>query len=119
MTQDILFLEKSFILKECMSNKEWLDNIIHDNFIECGKSGLLFDKKGTVEFLLSCNDNRDITIYNFECQNIDNNTWLVHYITKSDVELYYRTSIWGMDKNLKLLYHQATKLNEQVELTKF
>ncbi|MBQ8043975.1 MAG: nuclear transport factor 2 family protein [Clostridia bacterium] len=117
---EILFLEKSLFKHEYISNGKWLENTIHDKFAECGKSGLLYNKKGIVKFLLSCSQDRDITICNFECEKVDDNTWLVHYITKSNNgELYYRTSIWVKDNNLKLLYHQATKLNVDVELTEF
>lgn len=119
MENEILLLEKSLFNIEYMSNREWLDNIVHNNFIKCGKSGMLFDKKVTVDFLLSCDDNRNITIYNFECKNIDKNTWLAHYVTKSDDKLYYRTSIWIMDNNFKLLYHQATELNTPIVLKEF
>ena len=34
-----------------MNDVNYLDSIIDDNFIECGKSGLFFDKKVTVERL--------------------------------------------------------------------
>ena len=102
-----------------MSNSEWLNKIIHDNFQECGKSGYLFNKNGTVNFLLECEEDRKIDIYNFRCEKIDDNTWIVNYITTVNKDKYFRTSIWVMDNNLKLLFHQASKLNFEVELIKF
>jgi len=117
MKNKILELEKSLFKVEYMSDYNYLDNIIADNFKECGKSGYLFDKKGTIDFLLSVKEDRKIDIYNFECEEITEESWLVHYITKNDTgELIYRTSIWVMKENLKLLYHQASVLKEEIKL---
>jgi len=117
MKNKILELEKSLFKVEYMSDYNCLDNIIADDFKECGKSGYMFDKKGTIEFLLSVKEDRKIDIYNFECEEITEESWLVHYITKNDTgELIYRTSIWVMKENLKLLYHQASVLKEEIKL---
>lgn len=63
-----------------------------------------------------------MTIYNFECKRIDANTYLVHYVTKSNDNLIYRTSIWtadGEDERLKILFHQASTLNAHTKLVRF
>ncbi len=120
MKNRILELEKKLFKYEYMSNKEWLEKTIHKNFKECGKSGLLFNKKDTVESLHSYTEDRKIDIYNYEYECIDTNTYLIHYITKFKGELIYRTSIWIMQEdNLKLLFHQASKLNIDIDLVKF
>jgi len=119
MEKKILDLEKSLFKYEHMSDPEWLDRVIHDKFVECGKSGRLFDKKVTVDDLRACEEDRKIEIYNFKCGQIDAKTYLVHYITKNIDDLIYRTSIWVEDDGLKLLFHQASKLNQNVELVKF
>ncbi len=120
MDKTILALEKKFFELRYISDREWLDITLHDRFYECGKSGILFDKAETIESLLSCQSNRDITIYNFECETIHESAWLVHYITQSEHKKYYRTSVWCMEtgKQMKLLFHQATRLNIDVDLRK-
>ena len=60
---NLLELEKSLFKVEFMSDLNYLDSIIDDNFIECGKSGLFFDKKVTVEELSKLDSDRDIKIY--------------------------------------------------------
>jgi hypothetical protein len=116
MKQEILELEKNLLKYEYISNKDFLEKTIHDNFLECGKSGMLFNKEVTVNELLSCKEDRNIKIYNFTCEQIDANTYLIHYITISNDKEYYRTSIWTKENNLKLLYHQATEYNEDTIL---
>ena len=116
MKEQILELEKSLFKLEYTSNKNYLENIIHQNFIECGKSGLLYDNEITIDSLLECTTDRNITIYNFTCEQIDNNTYLVHYITTTNEDKYYRTSIWKQEENLKLYFHQATKFIDKIEL---
>ncbi len=57
------------------------------------------------------------TIYNFTCNKLDGQSWIVHYMTREETgAIYYRTSIWIGQENLKLYFHQATKLKEQVDL---
>lgn len=112
--QKLLELEKSFFKYECISNRTWLESTIHDDFTECGKSGMLFNKQDTIESLLECKEDRNIEIYNFNCRRLDNNCWLVNYITITDEgQKYYRTSVWAGNENLQLYFHQATLLNEK------
>lgn len=113
---DILELEKSLFRLEYMNDVNYLDNILDDNFLECGKSGLFFDKKVTIDDLSKLESDRNIKIYNYTCDLIDTNTYLVHYITKSNDDLIYRTSIW---KSGKLYFHQASKLNCEIELIEY
>lgn len=120
MENKILDLEKLLFKYDYISKKEWLDNVIHDDFVECGKYGYLFKKAETIESLLSCNEDRNIVIYNYSCKQVDANTWMAHYITSIDnTDKFYRTSIWIKDQNLKIIFHQATKYNENVKLERF
>lgn len=116
MYETLLSLEKDFFKLSCISSREWLDAVLHDDFSEVGKSGILFDKEETMEGLLSCKSDRDIVIYNFCCEEIGENSWMVHYVTESEDGLIYRTSIWSKETRMQLRFHQATKLNCRVEL---
>lgn len=118
MLEALLDMEKRFFRRKYISDRNWLETTIHNDFHECGKSGILFDKKETVESLLSCTDDRDITIYNFEYRPVTDKCYLVHYITQDGNEKYYRTSVWVMENSLKLFYHQASRLNSDVERLK-
>lgn len=108
----LLELEKCLFKLEYISDREWLERTLHDDFCECGKSGMLFNKEDTVESLLQCTCDRNIEICNFECINITDTSWIVHFITESDNKRYYRTSVWVREENIKLLFHQATELKE-------
>lgn len=105
-------LENRFFKLKYISDRDWLGRTLHEDFCECGKSGLLFNKKMTVESLLQCRRDRNIVILDFECRKISDNCYLVHYVTESDNKRYYRTSIWVKEADIKLLFHQATELNE-------
>lgn len=113
MYNTLLNLEKSFFKLQYISDRNWLERILHDDFHECGKSGLLFGKEETVESLIKCTSDRNIVIYNFDYRTITDNSWLAHYITESDNKQYYRTSLWVEEnKTIKLLFHQATELKK-------
>jgi hypothetical protein len=110
---NILELEKSLFKYEYMSNKEYLDNIIDDNYKELGKSGLLFNKQDVINHLLNQQVDRDITIYNFSGEEISTGLFLIHYITLNNNIKIYRTSIW---RNNKILFHQASELKVDIDL---
>ncbi len=113
MRDKLLEMEKKFFSLRFISDVEWLNNVLHKDFKECGKSGILYDKQMTIESLLTCKKDRDIEIYNFEYNIADDNCWLVHYVTKSGGKDYYRTSVWIFDGHLQLLFHQATQLKKK------
>lgn len=119
MKEMILTLEKRLFQHEYIKDRAWLAEIIHVRFQECGKSGRIYDKKCVVTSLSNSGEDRNIRIYNYECTAIDANTYLIHYITKDSNALYYRTSIWVMENHLKLLFHQASRFHDEVELTLF
>ncbi len=118
MYQILLDLEKCFFKLKYTSDRAWLNKTLHDDFRECGKSGNLFNKQETVEGLLSCTEDRDIAVYNFEYNEAGDNCWLAHYITKNNGDMYYRTSVWVKNPagNIQLLFHQATLLNCDISL---
>ena len=111
MLDKILELENSLFKLEYMSNREYLDNIISDNYKELGKSGILFNKEDVVNDLLTQQQDRDIKIYDFSGEELSKDLWIVHYITYSDDNKVYRTSIWKNENdNFKILFHQASVL---------
>ena len=117
MREYLLSLEKKLFQFQYISDRNWLDAILHDAFVECGQSGRLFYKQETINTLLLCLKDRDIVIYNFDSEPLDENCWLVHYITKGrGQELIYRTSIWVMEEQMKLRFHQASCLHMDVAL---
>lgn len=112
----ILELEKSLFKLEYMSNKDYLNNILDDNYLECGKSGIFFNKEDVIRDLSVLKEDRKIIIYNYEIQDLGT-VYLVHYITLSNDNQIYRTSIWN--KDYKLLFHQASILKEDKTLIEY
>ena len=111
--ENILELEKSLFKYDYMSNKEYLNNIIADNYKELSKSGILLNKDDVVNYLLSQQRDRDIEMYNFSGEELMPNLWIVHYITLSDNKKIYRTSIW---KHNKIIFHQASEYKDDIDL---
>ena len=120
MEEKLLKLEKSLFKYEYMSNLDYLNNIIDDRYEEVGKSGKKFSKNDVINELSSIKSDRNITIYNFICNEIDKNVWLVHYITLDNNNKIYRTSIWKQyEDSVKIIFHQASQLIENIELLKY
>ncbi len=120
MNKQILKLEKSLFKYECMSDATYLDKIIDDNFIEIGKSGKKYNKEDVINDLSITKEDRKITIYNFTCEKLSEDIYLIHYITKSDKGNIYRTSIWRKEYDrVKIIFHQASFYRENVDLTEY
>ncbi len=120
MNEQILKLEKSLFKYEYMTNIEYLNKVIDDEYIEIGKSGKIFNKKEVIDELSALKEDRKITIYNFTCHTIEHNIFLVHYVTKSGNDNIYRTSIWKKENNIiKILFHQASFYKEEIELNDY
>ena len=118
MNNEILNLEKSLFKLEYMNNKDYLDSIISDDYLEIGKSGKIINKEDVIKELLTLKEDRKIDIYNFTCTQEDN-IFIVHYITLSNDNKIYRTSIWKKENNYKILFHQASILKDEIELIKY
>lgn len=111
MEEKLLALEKCFFDETFIADEKWLDSVIHCDFLEYGKSGSFFRKADTIEGLLSCSGNREIEINDFSCEEVVADCWLVHYVTESPGEKYYRTSLWVRENGcLQLRFHQASAM---------
>lgn len=120
MCDKFLKSEKQFFEYKCISDKSWLEKMLHKDFTECGKSGYIMTRAEVIKSLLKCECDRDIAVYNFESRLISDNTAIIHYYTVSDNKFVYRTSIWVKTNTWQLYFHQASVINhEQAEKIKF
>lgn len=107
--EKLLEYENLLFKKSFCSKRENLEKIFHKDFCEYGKSGKVFNRNGTINFLLNSED-RDIQILDFQVKQIDKETFIVHYKSKHNgKQLVLRTSIWICENGeLKLYFHQGT-----------
>jgi len=120
MNFKILELEKSLFKYEFLSDIAYLNEIIDDKYIEIGKSGKRFNKKDIINDLSILKEDRKIAMYNYTCDKIDENVYLIHYITKNNNDNIYRTSIWKTeDDKTKIIFHQASLYNDDVNLIEY
>lgn len=120
MNNKILELEKSLFKYEFISNIEYLNEIIDDKYLEIGKSGIKFNKKDVIKELSILKEDRKIKIYNYTCEKLEENIYLIHYITKSNGDNIYRTSIWKKEEDkVKIIFHQASLYKEDIDLMEY
>ena len=120
MNNKILEAEKSLFKYEFMSDITYLNEIIDDEYIEIGKSGKKFNKKDVIKDLSILKKDRKIIIYNFTCDKIEENIYLIHYITQSNNDNIYRTSIWKKEDDIiKIIFHQASLYKENINLIEY
>lgn len=109
--QLILGYEMDFFKKEFCDNMQNLNNRIHDEFIEFGKSGQVFDKDSIINYLNNLDSDRDIDIQSFVLKDLKDDILVANYISneKETGTKALRTSIWIKEhSDWKLYFHQGT-----------
>lgn len=115
----ILEYENDFFRKEFCKSFGNLNHRIHDEFIEFGKSGQIYNKDYIVEYLLSLDADRDIMIQDFHLNEMKDGLVIAHYITVEEKteEKTLRTSIWIKENSdWKLFFHQGTAAEQSTTL---
>ena len=112
MLEFLLKLEMSLWIEETRNNKEFLDKVLHEDFMEYGKSGKVFYKKDILEDTNTV-INAVFPFENLKVKNISDNTYLITYVVtiKENNELIKtnRSSIWiGDSEFIQLIFHQGT-----------
>lgn len=111
LEQQILKYENEFFIKRFCDDIQNLNDRIHDEFIEFGKSGQVFDKDSIVEYLNNLDTDRDIEILSFKIKNIKEDLIIANYVSyEKEIEIKaLRTSIWKKESSdWKLYFHQGT-----------
>lgn len=107
-------LECSLFDYEHMSDREYLERIIHNEFTELGKSGSVYDKAEVIEYLLSLDGDRQIEIEDFVIMQRDDNKIDAHYVTNElDTDTRaFRHSRWTCEDGVWKLYYHSGKIIE-------
>jgi hypothetical protein len=111
LEKQILKYEYDFFIKKFCDDAQNLNDRIHDEFIEFGKSGEVFDKTSIIEYLNNLDTDRDIEILSFEIKNLKEDFVLANYISNENEDgiKALRTSIWVKENmDWKLYFHQGT-----------
>ena len=111
MKNQILQYEKDFFSKAFCSIRENLENRLSKDFIECGKSGFVYDRESTINSLYGLSGDRNIEILQFNLTVLSESIVLARYISHhKDSNLYaLRASLWKFEDNTwKLFFHQGT-----------
>lgn len=112
LKQKILEYENDFFSKKYYDEITNLNDRIHDEFIEFGKSGHIFDKSSTIEYLNNLDTDRDVVISCFEIKKLKEDLIIANYISyERDIKIKaLRTSIWKKEfSDWKLYFHQGTE----------
>ncbi|MCE9548860.1 DUF4440 domain-containing protein [Candidatus Nomurabacteria bacterium] len=110
-------LETKLHKKEVRNSPKLVSELLADDFIEFGSSGLVYDKSTTLNSLGKEEVDLEITVDNFRVQKLSEGVVLVNYKTSklnpkidSNFESL-RTSIWKfLDGKWQLIFHQGTRI---------
>lgn len=112
---DVIDLEKELHGEETRRNRERLNELLSDEFIEFGTSGSRYSKSCVLDRLPS-SDAPEINSYEFEVRKLGEDVVQVFY--KTDINENHilvtsqRSSLWRkVGKGWKMIFHQSTRLN--------
>ncbi len=112
-------LEKSLLTTEVRMSVEKLDDLIADDFIEYGSSGLIYDKKIILERLPQGNS-PSYTLSNFEFIPLSENIVQTRFKTdrinldKTNMTSLH-TSLWRKDNDKwQMFFHQGTPIKNDI-----
>ncbi|MBD2803445.1 DUF4440 domain-containing protein [Xenorhabdus sp. ZM] len=106
---------------EKRNNADWLQAVLHDNFLEISRSGYIYTKKIVLDTLtLEIKTTSNIFAKNFSMSILNTNTALLTYDsyemdrTDTPFNQALRSSIWQLSScgKWQLRFHQGTLLME-------
>jgi ribonuclease HI len=106
--QDELFeLEQELLQPGTRHNAARLDALLHDDFMEVGKSGRLWTKETCIAALLAETDHPTTEITSFEVAPLDTTQTVM--LARWTMPGVRRSSIWVLtDSGWRMRYHQGT-----------
>lgn len=110
MLKQFKSLELIFIDPEKRAVVKNLDQLLHDDFIEYGSSGMVYTKKYLLE-KATLNQSSNYSFDHFSIKELSSASVLVTYQLSLDGQRSLRSSIWVHNIcNWQLLFHQGTKV---------
>ena len=116
----IIQLEKMLLDSSIRKNQDELYELLHDDFMEFGTSGEIYNKKKIIDFIPQ-EDSNPIDGFNFKASMLSPKVIQLTYKTKKQnndgtISSSLRSSIWKKNgKQWQMIFHQGTKTDHQVE----
>jgi len=110
-------LEELLLSPEIRSNKDKLDLLLADDFVEFGASGNVFTKSSIIDSLINSGEDWYYNLDDFICKAMADDVFLVTYklnIFSQDnfmLRQSIRSSIWqNRSQNWQIIFHQGTNV---------
>jgi ribonuclease HI len=107
LSAEIYELESELLNPATRANRDRLHELLHDDFVEVGKSGRQWDKQSCIEMLLAETESttQEITSFILESLHADGSIVMAHW-TMPGVR---RVSVWVFEStHWQMRYHQGT-----------
>ena len=110
--KEIEKLEESLWKSETRFDSEYMDQLLHADFFEFGRSGRIYQRQDTLDVVSAEEIKIQLPLKNFSVHTVDDNSVLVTYISEvmyEELEVGNRTSLWvKTEEGWKLRFHQGT-----------
>lgn len=108
----VIKLEKSLLDPENRKNIILLDQLLHDDLLEIGSSGRIYNKSDVIS-RLPVSENKKIEAFDFTYTELSETVLLLKFKTADpdtqSQQIVFRSSIWKYSENhWKMIFHQGT-----------
>ena len=109
MTHECILLEKGLLEHSIRTDRDIIEKLFADNFVEFGSAGKIYNK-ADVHQALSTEAVREFKAIDFESKILSANCVLITYKLFEGTEATLRSSIWCHDANgnWQMIFHQGT-----------
>jgi hypothetical protein len=104
-------LEMQLLDPDVRSNKDALERLLHDDFIEFGSSGRVYQKRMLIDMVTS-EEHARVIIRDFAIRQLSEGTALVTYRSVGQAgQEARRSSVWvNQEGRWRLVFHQGTRI---------
>ena len=115
--EQLKILENKLVKPELRNSAGELFELISDDFLEFGSSGVVYNKKNVIKFLLADTPSKK-NLSNFKMSKLSNDCFLLTYKylkKRNDIKNYsLRSSIWKLsNKKWQIVFHQGTLVQDK------
>jgi hypothetical protein len=107
--EEVVDLELALLHPDVRRDRQWVEDLLDEDFREIGASGRLWNREETLEVLEAEQDDELVAVADMEALQVADGVVLLTYVSDRAGRRARRSAIWRrVDGRWRLLHHQGT-----------
>jgi hypothetical protein len=109
VAEQVVELELALLHPDVRRDRQWVEELLHEDFREIGASGRLWTRQEAVEALAGEQSDEPIAVSEMESFQLGEGVVLLTYVSDRAGRRARRSSVWRLsDGRWRLVHHQGT-----------